>query len=124
MICTALVALPKSPMNLAQGDEVPQIITRRTRQRPSEFLTPPAKRLLQHNPPETGRRAFYEYTLDLLSRSGPLTALAVFEQLVKGDTPLRGRDHWDTRTARRLSSAGGITSSSIVFIRSCHAIAQ
>jgi len=25
-------------MNLAQGDEVPQIITRRTRQRPSEFL--------------------------------------------------------------------------------------
>jgi hypothetical protein len=49
MIRTALVALPKSPMNLAQGDEVPQIITRRTRQRPSEFLTPPAKRLLQHN---------------------------------------------------------------------------
>jgi hypothetical protein len=36
-------------MNLAQGDEVPQIITRRTRQRASEFLTPPAKRLLQHN---------------------------------------------------------------------------
>jgi hypothetical protein len=48
MIRIASVALPKSPMNLAQGDEVPQIITRRTRQRPPEFLTPPAKRLLQH----------------------------------------------------------------------------
>ena len=40
MIRIASVALPKSPMNLAQGDEVPQIITRRTRQRPREFLTP------------------------------------------------------------------------------------
>jgi putative ABC transport system substrate-binding protein len=39
-------SLPKSPMNLARGDEVPQIITRRTRQQPSEFLTSPAKRLL------------------------------------------------------------------------------
>ena len=38
----SFVALPKSPMNLAQGDEVPRIITRRTRQRPSEFLTLPA----------------------------------------------------------------------------------
>src|SRR6476619_3450137 len=50
----ASVALSKSPMNLAQGDEIPQIITRRTRQRPSEFWTPPAKRLLQHNQGKTG----------------------------------------------------------------------
>src|SRR6476660_6222499 len=56
MIRIASVALPKSPMNLAQGDEVPQIITRRTRQRPPEFLTPPAKRLLQHNPFGNGHR--------------------------------------------------------------------
>jgi hypothetical protein len=49
MIRIASVALPKSPMNLAQGAEVPQIITRRTRQRPSEFLISPAKRLFQHN---------------------------------------------------------------------------
>jgi hypothetical protein len=34
-------------MNLAQGDEVPQIITRRTRQRPSELLTPPAGIVIQ-----------------------------------------------------------------------------
>src|SRR5579863_176528 len=38
MIRIASVALPKSPTNLAQGDEVPQIITRITRQRPSEIL--------------------------------------------------------------------------------------
>jgi hypothetical protein len=45
-------------VNLARGDEVPQIITRRTRQRPSEFLTSPAKRLLQHyrhKPDHSGR---------------------------------------------------------------------
>ena len=38
MIRLVSVALPKSPTNLAQGDEVPQIITRITRQRPSEIL--------------------------------------------------------------------------------------
>jgi catechol 2,3-dioxygenase-like lactoylglutathione lyase family enzyme len=35
-------------MSLACGDEVPQISTRKSRLRPSEFLTPSAKRLLQH----------------------------------------------------------------------------
>src|SRR6476646_6880912 len=34
-------------MNLAWGDEVPQIITPKTHQQSSEFLTPSAKRLLQ-----------------------------------------------------------------------------
>src|ERR1700678_4807742 len=38
MIRIVSVALPKSPTNLAQGDEVPQIITPITRQRPSEIL--------------------------------------------------------------------------------------
>ena len=38
MIRIVSVALPKSPTNLAQGDEVRQIITRITRQRPSEIL--------------------------------------------------------------------------------------
>jgi hypothetical protein len=38
MIRIVAVALPKSPTNLAQGDEVPQIITRITRQWPSEIL--------------------------------------------------------------------------------------
>jgi hypothetical protein len=35
-------------------DEVPQISPRKTRLRPSEFLTPSAKRLLQHYPPMNG----------------------------------------------------------------------
>ena len=51
VIRTASVALPKSPMNLAQGDEVPRIITRRTRQRPSEFLTLPANDFCNTIPP-------------------------------------------------------------------------
>jgi hypothetical protein len=34
---------------LACGDEAPQIITPITRQQSSEYLTPSAKRLLQHN---------------------------------------------------------------------------
>ena len=38
MIRIVSVALPKSPTNLAQGDEVSQIITPITRQRPSEIL--------------------------------------------------------------------------------------
>jgi hypothetical protein len=57
MIRVVSVALPKSPTNLAQGDEVPQIIARITRQRPSEIFTSPAKRLLQH----------YRHTADLNS---------------------------------------------------------
>jgi hypothetical protein len=48
------VALPKSPMSFAGRDKVPQISTRKPRLRPSEFLTPSAKRLLQHYPPDNG----------------------------------------------------------------------
>jgi hypothetical protein len=47
MIRIVSLALPKSPMSLARGDEVPQIITPTTYQQSSEFLTPSAKRLLQ-----------------------------------------------------------------------------
>jgi len=38
MIRIVSVALPRSPANLAQGDEFSQIITPITRQRPSEIL--------------------------------------------------------------------------------------
>jgi hypothetical protein len=41
-------------MSLARGDEALQISTRKSRLRPSEFLTPSAKRLLQHNQGKTG----------------------------------------------------------------------
>jgi hypothetical protein len=44
MIRIVSVALPESPTNLAQGDEVPQILTRITRQQPPEI-----SRLLQND---------------------------------------------------------------------------
>ena len=48
LIRTVSFALPTSLTNLAQGDEVPQIIARIMRQRPSEILISPVKTLLQH----------------------------------------------------------------------------
>ena len=42
-------ALPKSPMSLTRGDEVPHVLTRKSRLQPAEFLITSAKRLLQHN---------------------------------------------------------------------------
>jgi hypothetical protein len=51
-----LSRLTEPPMILTRGDEVPQISTRKTHQRPSEFLTPCAKRLLQQNPGWIGSR--------------------------------------------------------------------
>ena len=46
------VALPKSPVSLALGDEVPHIFTRKPRLQPGEFFKPRAKRLLQQNLPK------------------------------------------------------------------------
>ena len=43
------IALPKSPVSFARGDEVPHIFTRNARLQPAEFLIIGAKRLLQHN---------------------------------------------------------------------------
>src|SRR6187200_1558604 len=45
------IALPKSPVSFARGDEVPHIFTRKPRLQPAEFLITSAKRLLQHNLP-------------------------------------------------------------------------
>jgi hypothetical protein len=42
-------ALPKSPMSLTRGDEVPHVLTRKSRLQPAEFLITSAKRLLQQN---------------------------------------------------------------------------
>jgi hypothetical protein len=72
MIRIASVALPKSPMNLAQGDEVPQIITRITRQRPAEFLTTCAKRLLQQYRHKTDV-AVVSANVRFRGKSGPRT---------------------------------------------------
>ena len=46
-------ALPKSPMSLTRGDEVPPVVTRKSRLQPAEFLITSAKRLLQHNLPNS-----------------------------------------------------------------------
>ena len=50
-ICIISIALPKSPVSFARGDEVPHIFTRKPRLQPAEFLITGAKRLLQHNLP-------------------------------------------------------------------------
>jgi hypothetical protein len=50
------IALSKSPVSLALGDEVPHIFTRKPRQRPLEFLIIGAKRVLQQNLCKSGRR--------------------------------------------------------------------
>ena len=46
------ITLPRSPVSLSSGDEVPHIFTRKSRLQPGEFLITSAKRLLQHNLPE------------------------------------------------------------------------
>ena len=46
-------ALPKSPMSLTRGDEAPHVLTRKSRLQPAEFLITSAKRLLQHNHPDS-----------------------------------------------------------------------
>src|SRR6516225_8405682 len=46
------IALPRSPVSLRSGDEVPHIFTRKSRLRPREFLISSAKRLLQQNRPD------------------------------------------------------------------------
>src|SRR5215475_12372980 len=46
-ICVLSIVLPKTPVNSSSGDEVPHILTRKSRLRPGEFLIASAKRLLQ-----------------------------------------------------------------------------
>jgi hypothetical protein len=41
------ITLPRSPVSLSSGDEVPHIFTRKSRLQPGEFLITSAERLLQ-----------------------------------------------------------------------------
>src|ERR1700738_2506890 len=52
LIDMASITLPRSPVSLSSGDEVPHIFTRKSRLRRGEFLITSAKRLLQQNLPE------------------------------------------------------------------------
>src|SRR3954452_9259073 len=47
-VCVASITLPRSPVSLSVGDEVPHIFTRKSRLQPGEFLITSAKRVLQH----------------------------------------------------------------------------
>src|ERR1700685_374986 len=111
MIRIVSVALPKSPTNLAQGDEVPQISTRKPHLRPSEFLTPSAKRLLQHGViPGSSQTEARESALQ--ERMRPASCgLATMEsdngilcragRVVEADIDLRGGPGRDGRTRGR-----------------------
>src|SRR5215813_8826700 len=46
-LCVASITLPRSPVSLSSGDEVPHIFTRKSRLQSGEFLISSAKRLLQ-----------------------------------------------------------------------------
>src|SRR5215813_1547345 len=46
-LCVVSITLPRSPVSLSSGDEVPHIFTRKSRLQPGEFLISSAKRLLQ-----------------------------------------------------------------------------
>src|SRR5262249_7514497 len=71
-LCVVSITLPRSPVSLSSGDEVPHIFTRKSRLQPGEFLISSAKRLLQHYlPKDTERIAATEYRY--LARRDPLT---------------------------------------------------
>src|SRR5262247_4166312 len=46
-ICVASITLPRSPVSLSSGDEVPHIFTRKSRLQPGGIVITSAKRLLQ-----------------------------------------------------------------------------
>src|SRR5215813_5123549 len=46
-ICVVSITLPRSPVSLSSGDEVPHIFTRKSRLQPGGIVITSAKRLLQ-----------------------------------------------------------------------------
>src|SRR5712671_277933 len=52
LIDVASGSLPKSPVSLSPGDEVPHMFTRKPRLQLEKFAINGAKRLLQHNLPQ------------------------------------------------------------------------
>jgi hypothetical protein len=80
-IDVASITLPRSPVSLSSGDEVPHIFTRKSRLRPKEFLISSAKRLLQQNRQQADSRG------------------AARPHTFRGAGS--GRDHKSTRRSRR-----------------------
>ena len=56
------ITLPRSPVSLSSGDEVPHIFTRKSRLKPGEFLITSAKRLLQQYLPIATLRTAENYS--------------------------------------------------------------
>src|ERR1700723_2569295 len=98
-------------MSFVRGGEIPQISTRKPRLRPSEFLTPSAKRLLQHGViPGSSQTKARESALQEHMRPAPC-GLATMEsdnailcrtgRVVEADIDLRGGPGWAGRTRGR-----------------------
>src|SRR3954465_12093434 len=58
LIDVASGSLPKSPVSLSPGDEVPHMFTRKPRLQLEKFAINGAKRLLQHNLPEADQHRY------------------------------------------------------------------
>src|SRR3954464_8780662 len=62
LIDVASGSLPKSPVSLSPGDEVPHMFTRKPRLQLEKFAINGAKRLLQHNLPRADLVPFHSIT--------------------------------------------------------------
>jgi hypothetical protein len=85
------IALPKSPVSLTQGDEVPHILTRKPHLQPAEFLITSAKRLLQQYRPEPAVRR--NAAMRPLSEANPTLGFTAHECTLQGlaqNAPPRG----------------------------------
>ena len=70
-ICVVSMTLPRSPVSLSSGAEVPHIFTRKSRLQPGEFLITSAKRLLQqyrHKPDIPGCLLFVRFRVDCAAK--------------------------------------------------------
>src|SRR5438105_8451332 len=64
-IDVASITLPRPPVSLSSGDEVPHIFTRRSRLQPGEFLITSAKRLLQQYRPKADKPPVVHFVIIL-----------------------------------------------------------
>jgi hypothetical protein len=87
-LCVVSITLPRSPVSLSSGDEVPHIFTRKSRLQPGEFLISSAKRLLQQYLPKTDSCTAAITRPLLMSRSAARSRLVIVDAL-SSDGPLQ-----------------------------------
>jgi hypothetical protein len=61
-------------MSLTRGDEVPHVLTRKSRLQPAEFLITSAKRLLQHNRPKAAEALEFTSGFEVKRKSKDMPA--------------------------------------------------